>query len=49
MTVRPLVRKRDGWWRIYVGHSRYMLPDYYTRMTTAISAATHIAPKETSR
>ena len=36
--TRPLVRKRDGWWRIYVGHSRYMLPDYYTHMATAISA-----------
>ena len=44
--TRPLVRKHDGWWRIYVGHSRYMLPDYYTHMVTAMSAAANIRPQK---
>ena len=39
-----MVRKRDGYWRIYIGHSRYCLPDYYTNRTAAMSAAANIRP-----
>lgn len=43
---RPLIRRNtDGYWRIYVGHSRYCLPDYYTNRITAMSAAANIRPQ----
>lgn len=40
--TRPLIRKRDGYWRIYVGRSRYCLPDYFTHLHTAATAAANI-------
>lgn len=42
--TRPMIRKRDGYWRVYVGRSRYCLPDYYTRLHTAATAAANIRP-----
>ena len=43
--TRPLVRKHGGWWRIFVGHSRFMLPDHYTSAARAHDAATRLAAK----
>lgn len=43
--TRPLIRRdRSGYWRIYVGKSRYCLPDYFTNLHTAASAAANIRP-----
>lgn len=42
--TRPLIRKSDGYWRIYVGRSRYCLPDYFTSLHTAGEAAANIRP-----
>ncbi len=44
--TRPLVRKRSGWWRIFIGHSHHTLPDHYTSAATANNAATRLAAKE---
>ena len=41
---RPLTRKRGGYGRIYVGRPRYCLPDYYTHLHTAATAAAKIRP-----
>ena len=40
--THPLVRKRGGYWRIYVGQSRYCLPDYFTNLHAAATAAASI-------
>lgn len=43
--TRPLVRRdRTGYWRIYVGASRYCLADYFTNRITAMDAARNIRP-----
>lgn len=44
MRTRPLARRDGKYWRVYVGDSRYCLPDYYTRMHTAMDAARNIRP-----
>ena len=41
--TRPLVRKRSGWWRIFIGHSSHTLPDHYTSAATANNAARYTA------
>ena len=47
MTVtRPLVRKRGAWWRIFIGHTHYVLGDYYTTNVAAHDAAVRHAAKE---
>ena len=46
--TRPLVRKRSGWWRIFIGHSSHTLPDHYTSAATANNAAVRLAAKETA-
>ena len=43
--TRPLIRKRRGWWRIFVGHSHHALPDHYTSAATAHNAAQRLAGK----
>ena len=46
--TRPLVRKRRGWWRIFIGHSNHALPDHYTSAATANNAAVRHANKRNS-
>ena len=46
--TRPLIRKRRGWWRIFIGHSDHALPDYYTSAAYANDAAQRLAAKETA-
>ena len=46
--IRPLVRKHGRWWRIFIGHSDYMLGNYYTTNTLAHDAAARLAAKETA-
>ena len=46
--IRPLTRKRSGWWRIFIGHSSHTLPDHYTSAATANNAAVRHANKRSS-
>ena len=46
--TRPLVRKRRGWWRIFIGHSDHALPDHYTSAAYANDAAVRLANKRSS-
>ena len=46
--TRPLVRKRGAWWWIFIGHSDYMLGNYYTTNTLAHDAAVRLANKRSS-
>ena len=43
--IRPLVRKRSGWWRIFIGHTNYALGDYYTSAATANNATVRLTGK----
>ena len=46
--TRPLIRKRRGWWRIFIGHSDHALPDHYTSAAHANDAAVRLAHKRSS-
>ena len=46
--TRPLIRKRRGWWRIFIGHSDHALPDHYTSAAHANNAAQRLANKRSS-
>ena len=46
--TRPLVRKRGAWWRIFIGHTHYVLGDYYTTNVAAHDAAVRLANKRSS-
>ena len=44
--TRPLIRKHRGWWRIFIGHTNFAFPDYYTSAAHANNAAQRLAAKE---
>ena len=46
--TRPLVRKHGGWWWIFIGHTHYVLGDYYTTNTAAHDAAIRLANKRSN-
>ena len=46
--TRPLIRKHRGWWRIFVGHTNFAFPDYYTSAARAHDAAVRLANKRSS-
>lgn len=46
--TRPLIRKRDGWWRIFYGHTTHHSGGYYTTNAAAYDAAIRHANKRSS-
>lgn len=46
--TRPLIRKRDGYWRIFYGHTTHHSGDYYTTNAAAHDAAIRHANKRSS-
>ena len=46
--TRPLIRKRDGWWRVFYGHTTYHSGDYFISNVAAYDAAIRHANKRSS-